>query len=334
KNAEVIIFFFFNRPEYLDPALLRPGRFDRRIILDLPDVEGREEILKIHCLGKPLANNVKIKEVAERTPGFSGADLSSLVNEAAILAARRDKEQVGQTELLESIEKVLLGPERKSHLLSKKEKEISAYHEAGHALLCSILPNTEEVRKVSIVARGMAAGYTLALPRSEKRIKTKSEFLADLVVLLGGYTAERIVFNEFSTGASNDLQKASHIARNLVTKYGMSKLGPVVFGKRESMPFLGWETETERDYSEKTASAIDAETERFIKEAELKATTVLQQKRSVLERIAKVLVEKETIEKEEFEQLVSGKNLTKKKTTVAEPTEPTAQLTGSPQNAL
>jgi cell division protease FtsH len=307
KNAEVIVFAATNRPEYLDPALLRPGRFDRRIILDLPDIQGREDILKIHCQDKPLAGNVKLREVAERTPGFSGADLSNLVNEAAILAARREKEVVGQNELLESIEKVLLGPERKSHLLSQKEKEISAYHEAGHALISSVLPNTEEVRKVSIVARGMAAGYTLALPKDEKRIKTKTEFLAELAVLLGGYSTEKLVFNELSTGASNDLQKASHLARALVTKYGMSKLGPIVFGKRESLPFLGWETETERDYSEKTASDIDTEIERFIKEAELKATTVLQQKRKTLEKIAKVLIEKETIEKEEFEELVGIK---------------------------
>ncbi|MDD5146354.1 MAG: ATP-dependent zinc metalloprotease FtsH [Candidatus Pacebacteria bacterium] len=307
KNAEVIVFAATNRPEYLDPALLRPGRFDRRIILDLPDIQGREDILKIHCQDKPLAGNVKLREVAERTPGFSGADLSNLVNEAAILAARREKEVVNQTELLESIEKVLLGPERKSHLLSQREKEISAYHEAGHALISSVLPNTEEVRKVSIVSRGMAAGYTLALPKDEKRIKTKSEFLAELAVLLGGYATEKLVFNELSTGASNDLQKASHLARALVTKYGMSKLGPIVFGKRESLPFLGWETETERDYSEKTASDIDAETERFIKEAELKATAVLQQQRKTLERIAKVLIEKETIEKEEFEVLVGIK---------------------------
>jgi cell division protease FtsH len=307
KNAEVIVFAATNRPEYLDPALLRPGRFDRRIILDLPDIQGREDILKIHCQDKPLAGNVKLREVAERTPGFSGADLSNLVNEAAILAARREKEVVGQNELLESIEKVLLGPERKSHLLSQKEKEISSYHEAGYALISSVLPNTEEVRKVSIFARGMAAGYTLALPKDEKRIKTKTEFLAELAVLLGGYSTEKLVFNELSTGASNDLQKASHLARALVTKYGMSKLGPIVFGKRESLPFLGWETETERDYSEKTASDIDTEIERFIKEAELKATTVLQQKRKTLEKIAKVLIEKETIEKEEFEELVGIK---------------------------
>lgn len=307
KNTEVIIFAATNRPEYLDPALLRPGRFDRRIILDLPDIKGREEILEIHSQEKPLAADVKIREVAERTPGFSGADLANLMNESAILAARRDKTEIGQVELLESIEKVLLGPERKSHLLSLKEKEIAAYHEAGHALLAAVLPNAEEVRKVSIVSRGMAAGYTLALPKGERRIKTKSEFLTELAVLLGGFAAEKMIFNELSTGSSNDLEKASHLARNLVTKYGMSRLGPVVFGKRESMPFLGWESETERDYSEKTAAEIDSETERFIKEAELKASTTLEQKKNTLRKIAKVLIEKETIEKEEFEQLIGKK---------------------------
>lgn len=309
KDTGVIVMAATNRPEYLDPALLRPGRFDRRIILDLPDIRGRDEILQIHCKGKPLANNINLREVAERTPGFSGADLANLTNEAAILTAKKNKETIGQTELLESIEKVLLGPERKSHLLSKNEKEISAFHEAGHALISASLPDAEEVRKVSIVARGMAAGYTLALPRNEKRIKTKSEFLAELAVLLGGYTAEKLIFNEISTGASNDLEKATFLARGLITKYGMSKLGPVTFGKRESVPFLGWETETERNYSEKTAAEIDHEIDRFIKEAELKATELLQRKRKTLEKIAKVLIERETIEKEEFEGLIKNKEV-------------------------
>lgn len=304
KNAEVIVFAATNRPEYLDPALLRPGRFDRRIILDLPDVKGREDILLIHCQDKPLSKNVNLKEVAERTPGFSGADLANLVNEAAILTARKNKSFIEQNELLESIEKVLLGPERKSHLLSTKEKEISAFHEAGHALSSTLIPEAEEVRKVSIVARGMAAGYTLALPKQEKRINTKSEFLAELTVLLGGYCAEKIKFKEISTGASNDLEKASILSRSLVTKYGMSNLGPVSFGKRETLPFLGWETESERNYSEKIAAQIDQETERFIKEAERRATTLLQKNRKTLEKIAKVLIEKETIEKEEFEKLI------------------------------
>ncbi|RLC40369.1 MAG: cell division protein FtsH [Candidatus Nealsonbacteria bacterium] len=311
KETGIIVMAATNRPEYLDPALLRPGRFDRRIVLDLPDMKGREEILKIHSHGKPLALDVNLKEVAERTPGFSGADLANLVNEAAILAARRNKKQIYQEEFLEAIEKVLLGPERKSHLLSEKEKEISAFHEVGHALVSTFLPEAEQVRKISIVARGMAAGYTLSLPKKEKRIKTKSEFLAEIAVLLGGYCAEKLKFGEISTGATNDLEKASILARNLVVKYGMSKLGPISFGKRETLPFLGWETETERNYSEKVAAAIDKETERFIKEAEKKAIGILRKKKKLLEKIAKVLIEKETIEKEEFEKLVKGSKIKK-----------------------
>ena len=311
KETGVIVLAATNRPEQLDPALLRPGRFDRRIVLDFPDIKGREEVLKIHCRDKPLSQNVNLKEVAERTPGFSGADLANLTNEAAILAARRNKSQIFQKEVLESIEKVLLGPERRSHLLSVSEKKISAYHETGHALISHFLPEAEEVRKISIVARGMAAGYTLSLPKHEKRIKTKSEFLADIAVLLGGYCAEILKFKEISTGASNDLEKASLLARNLVTKFGMSKLGPISFGKRESMPFLGWEQETERNYSEKIAAAIDKETERFIKEGEKKAFKLLKQKQKLFEKVAKVLIEKETIEKEEFEKLV-GKTKTQK----------------------
>lgn len=312
RETGVIVMAATNRPEQLDPALLRPGRFDRRIVLDLPDVKGREEILKIHCQQKPLGSDVRLTEIAERTPGFSGADLANLVNEAAILAARQNKKQINQSEFLEAIEKVLLGPERKSHLLSAKEKELSAFHEAGHALVAHSIPEAEEVRKVSIVSRGLAAGYTLALPKREKRIKTKSEFLADLSVLLGGYCAEKIVFKEISTGASNDLEKTSILARNLVTKFGMSKLGPISFGKKETLPFLGIESETERNYSEKIAAQIDKETERFIKEAEKKTLKILQKKRKTLEKIAKVLIEKETIEKEEFEKLAKGSRIRKK----------------------
>jgi cell division protease FtsH len=314
RDTGVIVIGATNKPGFLDPALLRPGRFDRRIVLDLPDVKGRKEILKIHCRDKPLALDVNLAEIAERTPGFSGADLANLVNEAAILAARRNKKQIYQEELLESIEKVLLGPERKSHLLSKKEKEISAFHEAGHALVAASISEAEEVRKISIVSRGMTAGYTLVLPKEEKRIKTKSEFLAELSVLLGGFCAEKLRFKEISTGATNDLEKVSFLTRNLITKYGMSKFGPISFGKRESMPFLDWEVEAERNYSEKTAAAIDKETEKFIKEAEKKTTRILKKRRKILERIANVLIEKETIEKEEFETLIrKSKKTTKMK---------------------
>ncbi|MDI6602520.1 MAG: AAA family ATPase [Patescibacteria group bacterium] len=292
-----------NRPEYLDPALLRPGRFDRRIVLDLPDINEREEILKIHCRGKPLALNVNLREVAERTPGFSGADLANVVNEAAILAARRNKHQVFQEEMLESIEKVLLGPERKSHILSKKEKEIAAYHEAGHALVSSFLPGTEPIRKISIVARGLAAGYTLKSPKEERKIKTKSEFLAEMATLLGGYCAERLRFGEITTGASNDLEKASQLAGKLVKEYGMSALGPISFGEREELAFLGREFE-KRTYSEKIAAKIDKEIEKFVKNAENQAWKILTRKKNLLEKIAKRLIEKETIEREEFERLI------------------------------
>jgi cell division protease FtsH len=304
RDTGIIIIGATNKPESLDSALLRPGRFDRRIILDLPDLKGRKEILKIHSRTKPLAGDVHLDEVAERTPGFSGADLANLANEAAILAALRNKKQVSQEEFLESIEKVLLGPERRSHLLSKKEKKISAYHESGHALTSALIPEAEEVRKISIISRGMAGGYTLALPKEEKRMKTKSEFLAEISVLLGGFCAERIKFKEISTGASQDLEKATALARNLVTKYGMSKLGPVTFGIRESSPFLGLEIEAEKNYSEKTAALIDKETVSFIKEAEKRTMNLLKNKKKLLEKIAQRLMEKEMIEKEEFEKII------------------------------
>jgi cell division protease FtsH len=304
REEGIIVMGATNRPEYLDPALLRPGRFDRRIVLDLPDVNDREEILKIHCRQKPLGKNVNLKEIAERTPGFSGADLANLVNEAALLAARRNKTVIEQEDLIEAIEKVILGPERKSHILSKKEKEIAAYHETGHALVTTFLPNAEEVRKISIISRGMAAGYTISLPREEKNIKQKSELLAEISVLLGGYCAEKIKYNEISTGAGNDLERATVLAKDLVTKYGMSKLGPITFGKRVSFGFLGYEEEVEKNYSEKTATLIDQEVKRIIKECSDKATKILLSHKSLFEKVAQTLIEKETIEKEEFEKLV------------------------------
>ena len=307
REENLIIMGATNRPEYLDPALLRPGRFDRRIVLDLPDINDREEILKIHCRGKPLALNVNLREVAERTPGFSGADLANVVNEAAILAARRGKTQVFQEEFLESIEKVLLGPERKSHILSRKEKEIAAYHESGHALVSASLPGAEPIRKISIIARGMAAGYTLKMPTEERKIKTKSEFLAEMATLLEGYCAEKIKFREITTGAANDLERASELARKLVKEYGMSSLGPISFGEREELAFLGREFETGRNYSEKVATKIDREVEKFVKNAENEARKILLKRRNLLEKIAKTLIEKETIEREEFEKLIGKK---------------------------
>jgi len=310
RETNVIILSATNRPDILDPALLRPGRFDRKVVLDLPDINDREEILKIHCRGKPLALNVNLREVAERTPGFSGADAANVVNEAAILAARRNKNQVYQEEFLESIEKVLLGPERKSHILSEKEKEIAAFHEAGHALVSASLPEAEPVRKISIIARGMAAGYTLKMPAEERKIKTKKEFLAEMATLLGGYCAEKLKFKEITTGAANDLKRASDLARKLVKEYGMSALGPVSFGEKEELVFLGKEISEQRNYSEKVATQIDKEVEKFVKNAEKEATKLLFKKKKLLDKIAKTLIEKETIEKEEFESLIKGERKT------------------------
>ena len=319
REENLIVMGVTNRPEYLDPALLRPGRFDRRIVLDLPDINEREEILKIHSRGKPLALNVNLREVAERTPGFSGADLANVVNEAAIFAARRNKHQIFQEEFLESIEKVLLGPERKSHILSKKEKEIAAYHEAGHALVSSQIAEAEPVRKISIVARGLAAGYTLKMPAEERKIKTKTEFLAEMATLMGGYCAEKLKYGEITTGAANDLERASQLARKLVKEYGMSALGPVSFGEREELAFLGREFETGRNYSEKVATKIDREVEKFIKAAENQAKKILTKKKNLLEKISQTLIKKETIERKEFEELIGRHPPTLKKAEMVEP---------------
>jgi len=314
KETNVIIMAATNRGDILDPALLRPGRFDRKIVLDPPDINDREEILKIHCREKPLSLNINLREVAERTPGFSGADLANVANEAALLAAKRNKNQVHQEEFLESIEKVLLGPERKSHILSKKEKRITAFHEAGHALVSISLPGTEPIRKISIIARGMAAGYTLQMPREERKIKTKKEFLAEISTLLGGYCAEKLKFGELTTGAANDLTRASKLARKLVKEYGMSSLGPISFGEKEELVFLGKEISEQRNYSEKVATQIDKEVAKFIKNAEKEATKILTKRRKLLDKIADTLIEKETIEKEEFENLIKRSKKEKKQT--------------------
>jgi len=307
-NTNVIVIAATNRPDILDPALLRPGRFDRRVVLDMPDIKEREAILKIHARNKKLDKDVNLTILAERTAGFSGADLANLINEAAILAARKDQKTVCQMDLLNSIEKVLLGPERKSHVLSKNEKEIAAYHEAGHALTAASLKHADPVHKVSIVSRGRAAGYTLKIPSEDKHLRSRSEFIDELSVLLGGFVAEKIVFNELTTGASNDLKQASELARALVTKYGMSdKLGPITFGDTEEMIFLGKEITEGKNYSEKIAAQIDDEVEKFIKEAQKTTEKILKQRKQKLDQIAKKLIEKETIEKEEFEQLMKEK---------------------------
>ncbi len=307
KETGVIILAATNRPDILDPALLRPGRFDRKIILDPPDVHDREDILKIHSLGKPLNGNINFKEVAERTPGFSGADLANVANEAALLAARQNKTQIHQKEFLEAIEKVMLGPERKSHILSKKEKEIAAFHEAGHALVSTFMPESEPIRKISIIARGMAAGYTLQVPSEDRKMKTKTSFLSEISTLLGGYCAEKIKFGEMTTGASNDLSRASALARKLVKEYGMSSLGPISFGEKEELVFLGKEISEQRNYSEKIAERIDEEVDVVIKGAQKKAEIVLLKHKNLLDKIAKKLIGKEIIEREEFEKLIKSK---------------------------
>jgi len=304
-TTNLIVIAATNRPDILDPALLRPGRFDRRVVLDMPDMKEREDILKIHAQNKKLSNDVNLKMLTERTPGFSGADLANLVNEAAILAARKNQKTINQQDLLNSIEKVLLGPERKSHILTKKEKEIAAYHEAGHALVNASLKHTDPVHKVSIISRGRAAGYTLKLPSEDKHLRSRSEFMDELAVLLGGYCAEKLIFNELTTGASSDLKTASELARDLVTKYGMSeKLGPVAFGDHEELVFLGREISEGRNFSEKVASEIDEEVKKFIRDAEIVADKTLKTRKNKLTLIAKELIEKETIEKEEFEKLM------------------------------
>lgn len=304
QSTQVIVLAATNRPDVLDQALLRPGRFDRRVVLDLPDIKEREEILKIHSRDKKLADDVDFNRIASLTPGFSGADLANLINEAAILAVQRGKKTVEQQEILDSIEKVLLGPARKSRLISDKEKEITAYHEAGHALVAAGLKHSDPVSKVSIVARGRAGGYTLNLPTEERRLKTKSQFMADLAMMLGGYASEEIVFKDITTGASDDLKRASQLARQLVTRYGMSSLGPLTFGKSEELVFLGKEITTEKDYSEEVAAKIDAEVRHFIDRAHKKAVAVLKSNKKALDAVAKALIKKEVLEQDEFYNII------------------------------
>lgn len=304
-NLGVIVIAATNRPDVLDPALLRPGRFDRRVIIDLPDINDREEILKIHAKNKPLDEKVNLRTVAKRTPGFSGADLMNLLNESAIRAARLDQKTILSVDVLESIEKVMIGPVRKSHILSKKEKEVTAFHEAGHALVAYMLPKADPVHKVSIISRGHAAGYTMKLPDEDKKMQTRSEFIDELAVLLGGYMAELEIFNDLTTGPSDDLKRATKLARAMVVRYGMSeKLGPRTFGNQEEMVFLGKDLHEKRDYSEKIAEDIDSEVLVLIMNAKQTAHDILKTERSKLDKIANTLIEKETLEREEFEALL------------------------------
>ncbi len=303
-DTNVIIVAATNRPDILDPALLRPGRFDRRVILDRPDMNGRKQILGVHTKGKPVAEGVDLGVVAKQTPGFSGADIENLVNEAAILAARRNKKVIEMSELQESIEKVVAGPERKSRLISDEEKRIVAYHEAGHAIVMRMLPNCDPVHKVSIISRGMALGYTMHLPEDDRYLQRRSKFMDDLAGVLGGRVAEEIVFDDITTGASNDLERATDLARAMVTRYGMSeKLGPRTFGDREELVFLGREISEQRNYSEEVAQQIDQEVKRIINSAYLRARDVLTTYRGKLDAVANRLIHEETIEGPEFEAM-------------------------------
>jgi len=305
-DTNVIIMAATNRPDILDPALLRPGRFDRRVILDAPDMRGREAILKVHVKGKPLEPEVNLGTIAKSTPGFVGSDLENLVNEAAILAARRDKRTIGQSEFEESIERVIAGPERKSRIISEEEKQIIAYHEAGHAVVAHVIPEADPVHKVSIIARGMMSGFTMALPEEDRTLISRNKMKGDMAFMLGGRAAEEIVFNDITSGASNDLERVTKTARSMVTRMGMSELlGPMVYGQKEELIFLGREISEQRDYSENIAEKIDAEVHKLVQEAYERAKQVLIKYRAQLDAVGQRLIEVETINREEFERIFS-----------------------------
>ncbi|MEK7447235.1 MAG: ATP-dependent zinc metalloprotease FtsH [Patescibacteria group bacterium] len=314
RGTNVIVMAATNRPDVLDPALLRPGRFDRRIVLDMPDVKAREEILKVHSGGKPIAKDVKLNTIAKQTPGFSGADLENLMNEAAILTARKNRKEITMEDVSSATEKVMLGPERKSNVLNKHEKEVTAYHEAGHAIVGHVLPNADPIHKISIISRGMALGVTWSLPKEDLKLLTKSKISDDITMAMGGRAAEEMIFNEISTGAANDIEKSTKMARNMVVKYGMNeKLGPQVYGHQGEQVFLGKElTEHNKDYSEETAAIIDEETNKIIMDCYRKSMDILKKNKTKLDLVAKTLVEKETIEGEDFEKLMSKVDKVKK----------------------
>ena len=308
ETQNIIVIAATNRPDVLDPALLRPGRFDRRVMIDLPDISDREAILKVHSRKKPLASSVDLRIIAERSAGFSGADLANILNEAAILTARNSRKEITNDDLFEAIEKVMIGPERKSRVITEKEKKITAYHEAGHALVAHFIPGADPVHKVSIISRGSAGGYTLKVPSQDRHMHTKSEFIAEIAVLLAGHTVEKEIFGEVTTGATSDLRRATSIARQLITDYGMSEfLGPRTYGAKEEMIFLGREIHEQRDYSEKVAEKIDEEISLLIKKGGDMARDIILSKKAELEKITKALLEKETIEKTEFDLLLGSK---------------------------
>ncbi len=312
-NEKVVVMAATNRPDDLDPALVRPGRFDRRVTIDLPDRKDREAIMKVHTRHKPMGPDVAISVIAERTPGFSGADLGNLMNEGAILAARENRKEITQYDLIRSIEKVMLGPERRSHVLNKKEKEITAYHEAGHALVASVLPYADPVHKISIISRGRAAGYTLKLPLEESKMQSRREFLDDIAVSLGGYLAEKLIFGDLTTGAANDLQVSTALARDMVTKYGMSeKFGPIVFDQMGGRVMFGGGVDGS-EQSQEVAAAIDAEVKKIIEGSRKKAEDIIKKHREALDGIARELIEKETIEREAFETILIAHGIVPKK---------------------
>jgi len=304
-GTNVIVIAATNRPDILDPALLRPGRFDRKVIMDNPDLKGRQDILKVHAKGKPLAADVDLESIAKITPGFSGADLENLINEAAILAARRNKKSIGMSELQESMERVIMGPERKTRVISDKEKKSIAYHEAGHAILHHLLEHANPVHKITIVPRGRAGGYVLSLPESDIFLRSREEFEDQIVAAMGGRAAEEIIFNQFTTGASNDLQVSTSMARSMVTQYGMSDtLGPRTFGGGTGSLFLGRDLYEQRDYSEQAAEEIDNEVKRIVQSCYTRAKSILTENRDKLDSIAAILIEQETLERTEFEELM------------------------------
>ena len=312
-NEGIIMIAATNRPDILDPALLRPGRFDRQIVVDRPDIKGRTEILKVHVKGKPIADDVELEIIAQRTPGFTGADLSNLVNEAALMAARKNKKKINMPEMEEAAERVIMGPERKSRVISDNEKRLTAYHEGGHTIVGMLLEHTDPVHKVTIIPRGRAGGYTLSLPKEDRYYATRSEMLDELKVLLGGRVAEALVLKEISSGASNDLQRATALARQMICEYGMSeKIGPVTFGHRQDQVFLGRDIARDKDYSEEVAAEIDKEVRAFLDDAYAATEKLLNENMDKLHLIAEALIERETLEKEEIADIVKhGRILTK-----------------------